>query len=177
MDLKSRIRAVPDFPKKGIVFRDITPLLLDGEAFRHAVDQFAERFIDKKVDKILGAEARGFIFGAACAYRMGVGFIPARKPGKLPCKTSRMEYGLEYGVDALEIHYDAIKPGDRILIIDDLVATGGTAKAKTKLVEQESGTVVGIAFVIELSYLKPRELLGDYDIFTLIEFSSEEEGI
>jgi adenine phosphoribosyltransferase len=174
MNLRSKIRSIPDFPKKGIVFRDITPLLLDKDAFRYAVDQIAEHYRDRKVASILGAEARGFIFGAAVAYVLGVGFIPARKPGKLPYLTSRMDYALEYGMDALEVHNDAIKPGDRILIVDDLVATGGTAKAKADLVEKEGGIVAGFAFVIELAFLNPRKKLEGYEVLSLISYDSED---
>ncbi len=136
MDLKQKIRSIPDFPKKGIVFRDITTLLKDGEAFRYSVDRMVEYWQGKKIDAILGAEARGFIFGAAVAYKLGVGFIPVRKPGKLPYKTCQASYDLEYGKNILQIHIDAIKKGDKILIVDDLVATGGTAKAKAELVEK-----------------------------------------
>ena len=173
MDLKQKIRSIPDFPKKGIVFRDITTLLGDGEAFRYSVDRMVEYCQGKKIDAVLGAEARGFIYGAVVAYKLGVGFIPVRKPGKLPYKTCEASYDLEYGKNILQIHIDAIKKGDKILIVDDLVATGGTAKAKAELVEKMGGEVVGFCFLIELEFLNPRKVLKDYDIFSLIKYESE----
>ncbi|MCG9479859.1 MAG: adenine phosphoribosyltransferase [Actinomycetia bacterium] len=173
MDLKKIIRSIPDFPKKGVVFRDITPLLANGEAFRHSVDIMADHYKGVKIDAILGAEARGFVFGAAMAYKMGVGFIPIRKPGKLPFDTCRVSYSLEYGENVLEMHTDAINPGDHVLIVDDLVATGGTAKAKAELVEKMGGAVVGFCFLIELKFLNPRKLLEGYDVFSIIEYESE----
>ena len=173
MDLKKKIRSIPDFPKKGIVFRDITTLLNDGEAFRYSVGRMVERWKDKKIDAVLGAEARGFIYGGAVAYGLGVGFIPVRKPGKLPYKTHEVSYDLEYGKNILQIHIDAFRKGDRILIVDDLVATGGTAKAKAELVEEMGGKVVGLCFLIELEFLNPRKLLKDYDVFSLIKYDSE----
>ena len=173
MDLKQKIRSIPDFPKKGIVFRDITTLLRDGEAFRYSVDRMVEYCQGKEIDAVLGAEARGFIYGAAVAYKLGVGFIPVRKPGKLPYKTCQASYDLEYGKNILQIHIDAIKKGDKILIVDDLVATGGTAKAKAELVEKMWGEVVGFCFLIELEFLNPRKVLKDYDIFSLIKYESE----
>ena len=173
MDLKQKIRNIPDFPKKGIVFRDITTLLQDGEAFRYAVDRMLDYCRGKKIDAILGAEARGFIFGAVMAYKLGVGFIPVRKPGKLPYKTHQVSYDLEYGKNIIQIHIDAVKKGDKILIVDDLVATGGTAKAKAELVEEMGGEVVGLCFLIELEFLNPREILKGYDIFSLIKYESE----
>ncbi|HEY4696286.1 MAG TPA: adenine phosphoribosyltransferase [Candidatus Hydromicrobium sp.] len=173
MDLKQKIRSIPDFPKKGIVFRDITTLLKDGEAFRYSVDKMVEYWQGKKIDAILGAEARGFIFGAAVAYKLGVGFIPVRKPGKLPYKTCEASYDLEYGKSILQIHIDAIKKGDKVLIVDDLVATGGTAKAKAELVEKMGGKVVGFCFLIELEFLNPRKVLKDYNVFSLIKYESE----
>lgn len=173
MDLKQKIRSIPDFPKKGVVFRDITTLLQDGEAFRYAVDGMLDYCRGKKIDAILGAEARGFIFGAVMAYKLGVGFIPVRKPGKLPYKTRQVSYDLEYGKNVMQIHVDAVKKGDKILIVDDLVATGGTAKAKVELVEQMGGEVVGLCFLIELEFLNPRKILKGYDIFSLIKYESE----
>lgn len=173
MDLKQKIRSIKDFPKKGVVFRDITTLLRDGEAFRYSVDKMVEYCKGKKIDAVLGAEARGFIYGAAVAYKLGIGFIPVRKAGKLPYKTYQITYDLEYGHNILEIHVDAIKEGDKILIVDDLVATGGTAKAKADLVKEMGGEVVGLCFLIELSFLNPRETLKGYDIFSLIKYDKE----
>lgn len=173
MDLKQKIRSIPGFPKKGIVFRDITTLLSDSEAFRFSIDRMYEYYKDKKIDAVLGAEARGFIFGAVLAYKLGVAFIPVRKPGKLPYKTCEASYDLEYGKNVLQMHVDAVKPGDSVLIVDDLVATGGTAKAKAELVEKMGGEVVGFCFLIELEYLKPREVLKGYDVFSLVKYSSE----
>lgn len=173
MDLKQKIRSIPDFPKKGVVFRDITTLLGDAEAFKYSVDRMVEYWRGKKIDAVLGAEARGFIFGGVIAYKLDVGFIPVRKPGKLPYKTCQASYDLEYGKNILQIHIDAIKKGDKILIVDDLVATGGTAKAKVELVEKMGGEVVGLCFLIELEFLNPRKILKDYDIFSLIKYESE----
>ncbi len=169
MDLAARIRDIPDFPKKGIIFKDITPLLQDAESLRYAVDQMAEFGVGRKVDIVLGAEARGFILGATLAYTLGAGFVPARKPGKLPFTTVATEYELEYGTDSLEIHEDAIRPGSRVLVHDDLLATGGTARAKCDLVEKLGGEVVGLAFIIELSFLSGREKLKDYDLLSLVK--------
>jgi len=173
LDLKQKIRNIPDFPKKGVVFRDITTLVGDVEAFKYSVDRMVEYWRGKKIDAILGAEARGFIFGGVMAYKLGVGFIPVRKPGKLPYRTCQVSYDLEYGKNILQIHIDAIKKGDKILIVDDLVATGGTAKAKAELVEKMGGEVVGFCFLIELEFLNPRKILKDYDIFSLIKYESE----
>jgi len=170
-DLEARIRDIPDFPKRGIVFKDIMPLLADPEALRDTVEQLAEFAEPRQPDLILGAEARGFILGAALAYRLGCGFVAARKPGKLPWRTISAKYALEYGFDALELHADAIKPGARVLIHDDLLATGGTARAKVDLVEQLGGTVVGLAFVIELQFLDGREKLAGYDVFSLVQYA------
>jgi adenine phosphoribosyltransferase len=169
-DLGSKIRDIPDFPKRGIVFKDIMPLLADPEALHNTVERLAEFAEPRKPDLVLGAEARGFIFGAALAYRLGCGFIAARKPGKLPWRTVSAKYALEYGFDALELHADAIEPGSRVLIHDDLLATGGTARAKVELVEQLGGVVVGLAFVIELEFLHGREKLAGYDVFSLITY-------
>lgn len=173
MDLKQKIRSIPDFPKKGIVFRDITTLIRDGAAFRVAVDKMAEHYHGMEIDSILGAEARGFIFGAALAYKIGTGFIPVRKPGKLPYTTCKVSYDLEYGSNEVEIHVDAINKGDKILIVDDLVATGGTAKAQAELVESRGGKVIGFCFLIELEFLNPRKVLENYDVFSLIKYDSE----
>ncbi len=173
MDLKKVIRNIPDFPKKGVVFRDITPLLKDSEAFRYSIDALAGKYKDVKFDAILGAEARGFIFGSVLAYKLGVGFIPVRKPGKLPFDTCQVSYSLEYGENILEMHLDAVKPGDKILIVDDLVATGGTAKAKAELVEKRGGEVIGFCFVIELEFLNPRKFLEGYDVFSLVKYETE----
>lgn len=168
--LSSLIRDVPDFPKPGIVFKDITPLLADAAALRETIDLLAEWAAPRKPDVVLGAEARGFILGAAIAYKLGCGFVAARKPGKLPWRTVSAKYALEYGVDSLELHADAVGKGARVLVHDDLLATGGTAAAKAELVEQLGGEVVGMAFVIELEFLHGRERLGSYDIHSLIKY-------
>jgi len=168
VNLESYIRDVPDFPKEGIVFKDITPLLASPEGFQKAIDSIALEFEDDDVTKIMGAEARGFIFGGAVAYRLNAGFVPARKPGKLPYRTAKAEYALEYGNDVLEMHEDAIVPGDRVLIVDDVLATGGTAAAKARLVKQCQGEVVGYAFLIELDFLGGREKLGEEKIISLV---------
>jgi adenine phosphoribosyltransferase len=170
-DLGSKIRDIPDFPKRGIVFKDVMPLLADAEALHETVEQLAVFAEPRKPDVVLGAEARGFILGAALAYRLGAGFVPARKPGKLPWRTISAKYALEYGFDALELHADAIAPGTRVLVHDDLLATGGTARAKVDLVEQLGGTVVGLAFVIELEFLNGRDKLAGYDVFSLIQYA------
>ena len=170
VDLKSKIRDIPDFPREGIVFKDIMPLLADPDAFRDTVDALAEFAEPRRPDVILGAEARGFILGGALAYRLGCGFVAARKRGKLPWETVSAEYELEYGVDSLELHADAIAQGARVLVHDDLLATGGTARAKVNLVEQLGGEVVGIAFVIELTFLNGREKLAGYDVHSLIQY-------
>jgi adenine phosphoribosyltransferase len=168
-DLKAFIRDIPDFPKKGIIFKDITTLLKDGQAFRVAVDRIVSEYKDKKIDAVLSVESRGFLFGAAVAYNLGAGIIPVRKKGKLPHKTYSASYELEYGTDTLEIHQDAFKKGARILIVDDLLATGGTTKAVIDLVKKLGGEVIGIAFVIELLPLKGREKLKGYPILSLIK--------
>lgn len=167
--LKSNIRDIPDFPKKGIIFKDITPLLADPKAFKLAVDLIADNYKNKKVDKILGAEARGFIIGSALAYKLNAGFIPARKPGKLPSTVASVQYALEYGVDSLEMHDDAIANGQNILIVDDVLATGGTAAAKIDLIKKMGGNHIGSAFLIELSFLNGAQKL-DGDIFSLIKY-------
>lgn len=168
--LRSRIRDVPDFPKPGIVFKDITPLLADPQAFRHAIDTIADHYDEAKVDLVLGAEARGFILAGALAYRLNAGFVPARKPGKLPHQTAKAEYELEYGMDSLEIHTDAVLPGYNVLIVDDVLATGGTASAKIDLVERHEGTVAGLAFLIELTFLGGRAKLNGQNVFSLISY-------
>jgi adenine phosphoribosyltransferase len=170
VDLAAKIRDIPDFPKRGIVFKDIMPLLADPEALHETVERLAEFAEPRKPDVVLGAEARGFILGAALAYRLGCGFVAARKPGKLPWRTISAKYALEYGFDALELHADAIADGARVLIHDDLLATGGTAKAKVDLVEQLGGTVVGLAFVIELEFLNGRDRLPGYDVCSLVQY-------
>jgi adenine phosphoribosyltransferase len=171
--LASSIRSVPDFPKKGIVFRDITTLLKDKDAYRQYIDIVYERYKGQHIDKVVGIESRGFIGGGALAYRFGAGFVPIRKPGKLPAVKNRQEYQLEYGSDAVEIHRDAITKGERILLHDDLLATGGTIEAACKLVEQLGGKIVGLSFLIELSFLQPRKRLSQYDIFSLVAYESE----
>ena len=170
MDLKQYIYDIPDYPKKGILFRDITPLLRDGAAFNETIKRICDFAKSKGATLVAGPEARGFIFGTPVAYGLNVGFIPIRKPGKLPRKTISYEYALEYGTNTLVMHEDAIKPGDRVVIVDDLLATGGTVEAAIKLVQQLGGTVVGCAFVIELKDLKGRELLKGYDILSLIQY-------
>ena len=172
-ELAESIRSIPDFPKKGILFRDITTLLKDKTAFKKSIDMLAEKLHGKKIDYVVAVEARGFIFGGALADRLGVGFIPVRKKGKLPWKTESVTYSLEYGTDTLEIHEDALKPGDKVLIVDDLLATGGTVKAVADLVEAQNSVVTGIAFVIELVDLHGREKLKGYDIVSLVEFEGE----
>jgi adenine phosphoribosyltransferase len=170
VDLAGYIRDVPDFPKPGIVFKDVMPLFGASEALHEAVEQLAAWAEPRSPDVILGAEARGFVLGAALAYRLGVGFIAARKPGKLPFTTISAKYALEYGVDSLEMHVDAIHRGTRVLVHDDLLATGGTARAKCELVEQLGGIVVGAAFLIELGFLDGRKRLAPYDVHSLIRY-------
>lgn len=170
MDLKQFVTIVPDWPKPGIKFKDITTLMDNGEAYRYATDQIVKYAKEKQIDLVVGPEARGFIIGCPVAYSLGVGFAPVRKEGKLPRETIKVNYGLEYGSDVLTIHKDAIKPGQRVLITDDLLATGGTIDATVKLVEELGGVVAGIAFLIELSYLNGREKLEGYDILTLMEY-------
>jgi adenine phosphoribosyltransferase len=170
VDLRAKVRDVPDFPKPGIVFKDIMPLLADPEALRETVDRLADWAAPREPDIILGAEARGFITGGALACKLGSGFVAARKPGKLPWRTVSAKYALEYGFDALELHADAIRHGQRVLVHDDVLATGGTAKAKIDLVEQLGGEVVGVAFVITLEFLNGRERLAGYDVHSLIQY-------
>jgi adenine phosphoribosyltransferase len=168
--LKDHIRDIPDFPKPGITFKDITPLLADVDAFRFTVDAIVDHFAGIAVDRVLGVEARGFIIAAPVAYRIGAGFVPVRKAGKLPYEVERQEYELEYGTDLLEIHRDAVRPGEQVLIVDDVMATGGTASATARLVERLGGTVAGLAFVIELAFLRGRERLEGRDVLSLLTF-------
>ncbi len=171
--LRSYIRSVPDFPKPGIVFRDITTLLKDEAAFRAAIDLLVERYRTERIGTIVGIESRGFIIGAALAYALRVGFVPARKPKKLPAKVVREEYKLEYGVDAIELHVDGIAKGARVLVVDDLLATGGTASATISLVRRLGGEVAGAAFLIELAFLHGRDRLKGTEIFSLISYEQE----
>ena len=173
IDFKKAIRSIPDFPKEGIVFRDITTLLKNPAAFRASVDLLCEHFAGSGANVIVGPESRSFIFGAAMAYKMGLSFVPVRKPGKLPAQTESETYELEYGTDTIEIHKDAIGPGSKALMIDDLLATGGTMQAACRLIEKLEGEIVGIGFLIELSFLNGREKLKDYPIFTLVDYESE----
>ena len=171
MDLKEKIRSIPDFPIKGVLFRDITTLLKDKEGYHALIETIADSLRDREVDLVIGPEARGFVIGAALAYALGAGFVLARKPGKLPCETMRYEYGLEYGSDVLEIHTDSIQPGQKVVIVDDLLATGGTALATVKLVEQAGGIVVGLRFAIELSSeFDGRTPLMGYDVQSVMQY-------
>lgn len=170
MDLKKYIAAVPNFPKEGILFRDITPLMLDGNAYRFASDEFTKFAQEQKATVIVGPEARGFIFGCPVAVNLGIGFAPVRKPGKLPRDTKTVSYDLEYGSNSLSIHADAIKKGDRVLVVDDLLATGGTVQATIQLIESLGGVIVGLAFLIELEELGGREGINQYPIKTLIKY-------
>jgi adenine phosphoribosyltransferase len=170
LDLKAKIRVIEDFPKAGISFKDVTTLLQDKEAFRNTVDSIAEYLKDKNIDIVVGPEARGFLFGAPVAYAIGAGFVPVRKRGKLPYDTIGVSYDLEYGSDELEIHKDAIKPGQRVAIVDDLLATGGTIASVAKLVEQVGGVVVSMDFVVELTGLKGSDKLTSYDIMSLTQY-------
>jgi adenine phosphoribosyltransferase len=173
INLESSIRSIPDFPKQGILFRDITTLLKDKKAFKHAIDALVAKFRKKKIDAVVAVEARGFILGGAIAHKLGAGFIPVRKKGKLPWRTKSVTYALEYGTDTLEIHEDALKQGVRVLIVDDLLATGGTVKAVTELVESQGAKIVGIAFVIELVDLSGRSKLSKYSVVSLVKFQGE----
>jgi adenine phosphoribosyltransferase len=168
--IKNAIREVPDFPKKGILFYDITTVLQDGEIFRQAVDAFAEQFADQQIDVIVGVESRGFIFASALAYKTGTGLVIVRKPGKLPYKTYQETYELEYGTDTLEIHQDAIQPGQKVLIVDDLLATGGTVKATADLLKNFDAEIVGIGFLIELAFLNGNDKLQGYNVKSLITY-------
>ena len=168
--LKAAIREIQDWPKKGILFYDITTLLKDAACFQQAVNALIAPYQDKRVDIVLGVEARGFIFAPTVAYALKAGFIPVRKPGKLPAQTNRVEYALEYGTDSLEIHQDAIRPGQRVLVVDDLIATGGTAKAVAGIVEKMGGIVVGLAFLVELEFLHGRDKLTGYEITSILKY-------
>lgn len=170
MDLKSKIRDVPDFPKKGIVFKDITTLLQDPEAFRASIDILANQHKSQNISKVVGIEARGFVFGAALAYAIGAGFVVIRKPGKLPYKTVKQTYELEYGTDEIEIHEDAVKVGERVLLVDDLLATGGTMAAAANLIKGIGGEIVGISFLIELAFLNGRDKMPGYEIQSIIKY-------
>jgi adenine phosphoribosyltransferase len=169
--LKSLIRGVPDFPKPGILFYDITTLLKDRVGFARLIDAFSEYYLNKQIDVVMGIEARGFIFGPALAYRLNAGFVPVRKPKKLPAETIHYTYDLEYGSDTLEIHKDAIQPGQRVVIVDDLLATGGTALASVNLAKQLGGEIMGLAFVVELDALGGRKKLEGYDVHSLIHYN------
>ena len=169
--LKELVRTVPDFPKPGILFYDITTLLKDRTGFAQLIDALAAHYIEKKVDVVLGIEARGFIFGPALAYRLNAGFVPVRKPKKLPSKVARVSYDLEYGTDTLEVHVDAIEPGQRVVIVDDLLATGGTMQATVQLVKQLGGEIAGLGFAVELDFLKGRDKFPEYDVFSLLHYS------
>lgn len=171
--LSRSIRNVPDFPKPGILFRDITTLLKDPGMFRQAADAFVRRYEGKQISKVVCVESRGFILGAVLASRLGAGFVPVRKSGKLPAERVREEYALEYGTDAVEIHRDSLSPGDRVLVHDDLLATGGTAAATCRLVKGLGGEIVEVAFLIELTFLQGRSRLGNYPVFSLIQYASE----
>src|SRR3989475_11800726 len=168
--LKKLIREVPDFPKKGILFYDITTLLKDKLGFATLIDALSEHYLQKEIDLVLGIEARGFIFGPALAYRLNAGFIPVRKPGKLPAATAKYDYALEYGTNTLEIHRDAIQKGERVIIVDDLLATGGTAEATTKLAASLGADIAGLGFVVELDFLKGRDKLRGYDVYSLLHY-------
>ena len=170
MDIKSRIREIENFPKEGINFKDITTLLKDSDCFKYAVDKMVADLKDKNIDSVVGPEARGFLMGAAVAYALSVGFIPVRKPGKLPAATANIEYELEYGVDSLEIHVDAIEEGHKIAIVDDLLATGGTVQAVAKLIERLGGKVEAMEFLIELEFLNGRDKLSEYHINSLVKY-------
>jgi adenine phosphoribosyltransferase len=170
MNLAKMIRDVPDFPVKGVLFKDITTLLKDPDAFQEAIDGLIDRFLDEEIDIVAAIEARGFIFGAPLAYELAAGFVPIRKPGKLPWETISASYTLEYGTNTLEIHKDAIQPGQRVLLVDDVLATGGSAKAAAELIERLGGKIVSIVFLVDLTYLKGMEKLQGYDVFSLIKF-------
>ena len=168
--LKAKVRDVPDWPQEGVIFRDIMPLLADPQALRETIDRIGDWAEERRPDIVVGGEARGFFIGSAVAYRLGCGFVPARRPGKLPLTTIGEEYALEYGTNALELQSDAFEGGSRVLIHDDVLATGGTSKAMAKLVEQLGGEVVGMAFIIELDFLSGREQIAEYDVFSLIHY-------
>jgi adenine phosphoribosyltransferase len=168
--LKAQIREIPDWPKKGILFYDVTTLLKRGDCFRQTIDLLLEPYRDKRIDLVLGMEARGFIFAPTVAYALNAGFVPVRKPGKLPADKIKVEYELEYGTDCLEVHRDAIEQGQRVLIVDDLIATGGTAKAVAQMVETMGGEVEGFAFLVELTFLNGRDMLESYDVHSILKY-------
>ena len=170
MNLQDYIASIPDYPKEGILFRDVTPLMADGEAFKYACEQFTEYAKEKGAEVVAGPESRGFIFGCPIATNLGIGFVPVRKPNKLPRETIKCEYALEYGTNTLEMHKDAIKKGQKVIICDDLLATGGTVEATIKMIEELGGEVVGCCFLIELEDLKGRDKLEGYDVFSLIKY-------
>jgi adenine phosphoribosyltransferase len=171
MELATLIRDVPDFPIEGIMFKDITTLIRDEDAFREVIDWMTDQYADSRIDCVVAVEARGYIFGAPLAYKLGVGFVPIRKPGKLPAKTISESYELEYGTNTLEIHEDGIEPGQRVLVIDDLLATGGSARAAVNLVERLGGEIIGVAFLVELDFLHGRAKLEGYDVLSLIHYA------
>lgn len=170
MDLKKYIRNIPDFPQKGVMFRDITPILKEPAPFKYTIETLVNKYKEDKIDKIVSVEARGYIFGGVLSYLLNCGFVPVRKPGKLPAETVSLEYTLEYGKNVIEIHKDAVTKGERVLVFDDLLATGGTVHATCKLVEKLGGKVIGCAFVIDLTYLHGKEKLKDYNVFSLVEY-------
>jgi len=170
MDLKKFIRDIPDFPQKGVMFRDITTLLKEPEPFKYVIDTVVEKYKNEKIDKLVSVEARGYIFGGAIAYLLNCGFVPVRKPGKLPAETVALEYTLEYGKNVIEMHKDAIEPGERVLVFDDVLATGGTVQATCRLIEQLGGKVVACVFISDLTYLKGTEKLKDYNVFSLVQY-------
>jgi adenine phosphoribosyltransferase len=173
MNLKQTIRSIPGWPIEGVIFRDLTTLMQDPAAFRYACDVLVDRYKDKGIDKIVGIDARGFVFGAVVAYQLGIGFVPVRKKGKLPCKTIQETYDLEYGTDTLEMHEDAVSPGEKVVIVDDLIATGGTVGAAVSLVKKMGANLVECAFVVELPDLKGREKIPGCPVFAMVEFEGE----
>ncbi|MFO7913753.1 MAG: adenine phosphoribosyltransferase [Desulfotignum sp.] len=173
MNLKKTIRSIPDWPIPGVVFRDLTTLMQDPEAFKHSCDILFQRYCDKGIDKIVGIDARGFVFGGVLAYKLGIGFVPVRKVGKLPFRIIQENYDLEYGTDTLEIHQDSIVPGEKVVIVDDLIATGGTVGATVKLVRKLGGDIVECAFIVELPDLKGREQITGCPVFSMVEFEGE----
>ncbi len=175
IDIRSKIRNIPDFPKKGVLYRDITTLLQDPKAFRHVIKKMLDHYRGRKIDKIVAAESRGFIIGSVIAHEMRKPFVLLRKPGKLPWKKVSHKYETEYSRDSLEMHEDAIEEGDNVLLLDDLLATGGTMEASARMIENQGGKVAGIGFIIELSFLKGREKLREYDVFSLVDYNSGDE--
>ncbi|MEE9323644.1 MAG: adenine phosphoribosyltransferase [Candidatus Aenigmarchaeota archaeon] len=174
IDLRSKIRTVPHFPKEGVMFKDITTLLQDSDCFRYVIKEMLDHFKGEKIDKVVSAESRGFIFGSVMAHELHAGFVPLRKPGKLPWKKIKEEFKTEYSKDAFEVHKDSIEKGENVLLVDDLLATGGTMEAAVKLIERLGGNIIGIAILIELGFLKGREKLKKYNLFTLVNYESEE---